>query len=84
MKTVPRSGSAEIGSRSETKVEYNEPSTKHRFLMKSVIPVTPESVIEWKWQVEKEADQFRYILVVKNQSKKKIDIEYMYYEILEQ
>jgi hypothetical protein len=84
MKTVPRSGSAEIGSRSEAKVEYTEPSTKHRFFMTSVFPVTPDSVIEWKWQVEKEADQFRYILVVKNLSKKKIDIEYMYYEILEQ
>lgn len=84
LKTVPRSGSAEIGAKSESNVEYTEPSTKHRFFITSVIPITPESVIEWKWQVEKEADQFYYILVVKNLSKKKIDIEYMYYEILEQ
>jgi hypothetical protein len=84
MKTVPRLGSAEIGPKSEVKVEYTEPSTKHRFFMTSVIPVTPESIIEWKWQVEKETDQFQYILVVKNLSKKKIDVEYMYYEILEQ
>ncbi|NOR17005.1 hypothetical protein GQ543_04765 [candidate division WOR-3 bacterium] len=83
MKTVPRSGSAEIGPKSESKVEYTEPSAKHRFFITSVIPITPESVIEWKWQVEKEADQLYYILVVKNLSKKKIDIEYMYYEILE-
>ena len=53
MSTIQSSGTAEIGPRSEAKVDFTEPDTKHRFFMTSVIPITPNSVIEWKWQVEK-------------------------------
>jgi hypothetical protein len=82
MHTIPRSGSAEIGPKSEAKVEFTEPSADHRFFITSVIPITPDSDIEWKWHVEKEKDQFSYVLVVKNLTNKKIEIEFKYYEIL--
>lgn len=83
MRSVVGSGTAEIGPRSEAKVEFTEPSTKHRFFMTSVIPITPDSTIEWRWRVERERDEFSYVLVVKNLSKKKIDVEFRYYEIME-
>lgn len=53
MSTIQSSGTAEIGPRSEAKVDFTEPDTKHRFFMTSVIPITPNSAIEWGWQVEK-------------------------------
>jgi hypothetical protein len=83
MRNVVGSGTAEIGPRSEAKVEFTEPSTKHRFFMTSVIPITPDSIIEWRWRVERERDKFSYALVVRNLSKKKIDVEFRYYEIME-
>ena len=83
MRTLAGSGSAEIGARSEAKVEFTEPSKEHRFFITSVIPTTPDSTIEWKWRVEREANQFSYVLVVRNLSKKKIDVEFKYYEIME-
>lgn len=82
MHTIPRSGSAEIGPKSEAKVDFSEPSAQHRFFITSVITITPDSDIEWKWHVEKEKDQFSYVLVVKNLTNKKIEIEFKYYEIL--
>lgn len=53
MSTIQSSGTAEIGPRSEAKVDFTEPDTKHRFFITSVIPITPNSSIEWRWQVEK-------------------------------
>ncbi len=162
MSTIQSSGTAEIGPGSEAKVDFTEPGTKHRFFMTSVIPITPNSKIEWKWQVEKgdlrsirfdkqvdffkkqttklksvmtklkhkainlipkksqsetvpsgesintqdtetvstsaqkqlqyqeivqtlgeEKNKFSYVLVVKNFSNKKVEVEFKYYEILE-
>ncbi len=53
MSTIQSSGTAEIGPGSEAKVDFTEPDTKHRFFITSVIPITPNSAIEWRWQVEK-------------------------------
>lgn len=155
MSTIQSSGTAEIGPRSEAKVDFTEPDTKHRFFITSVIPITPNSAIEWGWQVEKgdsrsiyfdkeisylkkkaiklkqqvtnliskkgrpgtvtsqesvkepdietpspsaqkhleyqkivqtlgeEKNKFSYVLVVKNFSNKKVEVEFKYYEILE-
>jgi hypothetical protein len=83
MKTLENKGSGEIGAKSKAKVEFTEPSTKHRFFVTSVIPKTPDSNIQWWWEVEREKDQFSYVLVVKNLSDKKIDVEFKYYELLE-
>jgi hypothetical protein len=148
MSTIQSSGTAEIGPKSEAKVDFTEPDTKHRFFITSVIPITPNSAIEWKWQVEKrdlgsirfnkqanflkklatelkqittklkhkatslisrksqtkkvpsqesikkqdigtvspkreEKNKFSYVLVVKNFSNKKVEVEFKYYEILE-
>lgn len=162
MSTIQSSGTAEIGPGSEAKVDFTEPDTKHRFFITSVIPITPNSAIEWNWQVEKgdlrsirfnkqvnflkkwttklkqiitklkhkasnlisrksqsetvtsqesiknqdtetvstsdqkqlqyqkviqtlgeEKNKFSYVLVVKNFSNKKIEVEFKYYEILE-
>lgn len=83
MHTTPRTGSAEIGPKSEAKVDFTEPSADHRFFITSVIPITPDSTIEWKWQTEKEADMFSYVLVVKNLSGKKVEIQFQYYELLD-
>ena len=162
MSTIQSSGTAEIGPKSEAKVDFTEPGTKHRFFITSVIPITPNSAIEWKWQVEKgdlrsirfnkqvnffkkqttklkqirtklkhkatsliskksqsktvpsqesikkqdietvyvsaqkplqyqkiiqtsgeEKNKFSYVLVVKNFSNKKVEVEFKYYEILE-
>ena len=162
MSTIQSSGTAEIGPKSEAKVDFTEPDTKHRFFITSVIPITPNSAIEWNWQVEKgnlrsirfnkqvnflkkyttklkqiitklkhkaynlisrksqsetvtsqesiknqdtetvstsdqkqlqyqkviqtlgeEKNKFSYVLVVKNFSNKKIEVEFKYYEILE-
>lgn len=57
MRTIQSSGTAEIGPKSEAKVDFTEPDTKHRFFITSVIPITPESSIEWRWQVEKGASK---------------------------
>lgn len=84
LKTLENKGSGEIGAKSTAKVDFTEPSTKHRFFITSVIPKTPDSTIQWWWEVEKEKDQFSYVLVVKNLSDKKIEIEFKYYELLEQ
>ena len=81
LNTVQSSGTAEIGAKSETKVDFTEPSLRHRFFITSIIPVTPDSAIEWRWQVEKEKDQVSHVLVVKNLSRKKIEVEFTYYEI---
>lgn len=155
MNTLQSSGTAEIGPKSEAKVDFTEPDTKHRFFMTSVIPITPNSTIEWRWQVEKgdsgsinfdnkishlkqktnklmqkvtnlitkkgksgtvpskesikepdietvsastqkhlqyqkvvqtmgdEKNKCSYVLVVKNFSNKKVEVEFKYYEILE-
>ena len=162
MNTIVSSGTAEIGPKSEAKVDFTEPDTEHRFFMTSVIPITPNSAIEWRWQVEKgdprsirfnkrvnflkkrstkikllitkliykatnlvsrksqsktvsskesnknqdiekvstsaqaplqyqkgiqtqgeEKNKFSYVLVVKNFSNKKVEVEFKYYEILE-
>jgi len=162
MSTIQSSGTAEIGPKSEAKVDFTEPDTKHRFFITSVIPITPNSAIEWNWQVEKgnlrsirfdkqvnflkqqttklkqiitksthkatslipkksqsktvlsqesmkeqdtetastsaqkqlqyqeivqilgeEKNKFSYVLVVKNFSNKKVEVEFKYYEILE-
>lgn len=80
LNTELRSGTAEIGVRSEAKVDFID-STRHRFFITSVIPVTPDSAIEWRWQVVKEKEQLSYILVVKNLSRKKIEVEFTTYEI---
>ncbi|TFH39904.1 MAG: hypothetical protein E4G94_10420 [ANME-2 cluster archaeon] len=53
MITIQSSGTAEIGPKSEAKVDFTEPGTKHRFFITSVIPITPNSNIEWRWQMEK-------------------------------
>ncbi len=137
-------GTDEIGPKSEKEVDITEPSTKHRFFITSVVPIDPDSAIEWKWQVvrgninllrhpklkeritgwfskkaqtekapsqestkkpdtkvvsptdqkeqqhekirkilKKENDKFSYVLVVKNLTAKKIEVEYTSYEILE-
>jgi len=162
MSTIQSSGTAEIGPKSEAKVDFTEPGTKHHFFMTSVIPITQNSTIEWRWKVEKgdlrsirfnkeidflkkiaikskqktiklmqklthlisrkgksrtvpsqesikkadletvppsaqkqlryqkivqtlgdEKNKFSYVLVVKNFSNKKIEVEFKYYEILE-
>ena len=162
MSTIQSSGTAEIGPKSEAKVDFTEPGTKHHFFMTSVIPITQNSTIEWWWKVEKgdlrsirfnkeidflkkiaikskqktiklmqklthlisrkgksrtvpsqesikkadletvppsaqkqlryqkivqtlgdEKNKFSYVLVVKNFSNKKIEVEFKYYEILE-
>ena len=155
MNTLQSSGTAEIGPKSEAKVDFIEPDTKHRFFITSVIPITPNSAIEWRWQVEKgdsgsinfnnkmtvlkqkttklmqkvtklvtkkgksgtipskgsikepdietvsasaqkhlqyqkvvqtmgdEKNKCSYVLVVKNFSNKKVEVEFKYYEILE-
>jgi|GEM_PF-1949889 len=84
LKTLENKGSGEIGAKSTAKVEFTEPSTKHRFFITSVIPKTPDSSIRWWWEVEREKDQISYVLVVKNLSDNKIDIEFKYFELLEQ
>jgi len=161
MSTIQSSGTAEIGPKSEAKVDFTEPGTKHRFFVTSVIPITPNSIIEWRWQVEKgdvssvhfdknidflkkistgfaqqitslkqktvkliskkgrsgtvpsqesinqqdtemisssaqnppqqkfvqiqggDKNKFSYVLVVKNASNKKVEVEFRYYEVLE-
>jgi len=155
MNTIQSSGTAEIGPKSEAKVDFTEPGTNHLFFMTSVIPITPNSAIEWRWQVEKgdirsinfdkkiiflkqiviklkqkvtnliskkgrsrtvpsqesikkpdietispsaqkdrqyqkilqtlgeEKNKISYVLVVKNFSNKKVEVEFKYYEILE-
>jgi hypothetical protein len=161
MSTIQSSGTAEIGPKSEAKVDFTEPGTKHRFFVTSVIPITPNSIVEWRWQVEKgdvsslqsdkkidflkristgsarqisrlkqkafkliskkdvsgkvpseesskqpdteieslstqkpshqefvtshgdDKNKFSYVLVVKNTSNKKVEVEFRYYEVLE-
>jgi hypothetical protein len=161
MSTIQSSGTAEIGPKSEAKVDFTEPGTKHRFFVTSVIPITPNSIVEWRWQVEKgdvsslqsdkkidflkristgsarqisrlkqkafkliskkdgsetvpskegskqpdteivssstqkpshqefvtshgdDKNKFSYVLVVKNNSNKKVEVEFRYYEVLE-
>ncbi len=84
IKAVFRSGSGSISANSEDRVQkIIEPSKTHRFFVTSVIPKTPDSSIEWRWQVEHARNQLSYVLVVKNLSDKTIEYDFKFYDILE-
>jgi hypothetical protein len=84
MDAKPIEGEGGISAQSEERVhKYISPDNKHCFLLASVIPTTPDSILDWRWQVEYIENTLSYVLVVRNLSDKKINYKYKFYELFE-
>ncbi len=89
MKSYSRTGSGSIKTKGQENVYIvtitpdQDPLKNHRFFIASVIPTSPDSIIEWWWQVENTENQIKYNLWVKNQSDKTIHYNFIVYEIAE-